>query len=202
MAENHIKPEDVSLQVAQKVLDFLNTAKSAEEIADAVEIPDERDVGIIVAQHILDRRKELSKFTNLEQVADVRQVGPERFTEIVNTLGGVVMGYIQKEIKRYSYVFLVSKDEGSPYEVVHLYDAVGNAVGHIEFQDDSATLRKSQGNDKSVNTYYRRSMLPHIIDMLRNEEPLYWWWNIDISGKIISVGISTSTEPIGEEEAP
>lgn len=88
MTENYIKPEDVSPEDAQKVLDFLNSAESAEEIASAVEIPDERDVGIIVAQHILDRRKELGEFTNLQQVADVRQVGPERFTEIVMTLRG------------------------------------------------------------------------------------------------------------------
>ena len=86
MAENYIKPEDVSPEDAQKVLHFLNSAKSAEEIGQAVEIPGERDVGIRVGQHILDRRKELGKFTDIQQVADVPQVGPERFTEIVITL--------------------------------------------------------------------------------------------------------------------
>ena len=86
MAENYIKPEDVSIENIQRVLDFLNSAQSAEEIADTVEIPGERDVGIRVGQHILDRRKELGKFTDIQQVADVPQVGPERFTEIVITL--------------------------------------------------------------------------------------------------------------------
>ena len=86
MTEAYVKPEDVSAEDVQKVLDFLNSAESAEEIAIAVEIPGERDVGIRVAQHILDRRRELGGFTNLRQVADVQQVGPERFTEIVTTL--------------------------------------------------------------------------------------------------------------------
>jgi len=86
MTEKYIKPEDVSPREAQKVLDFLNAAKTAEEIADAVEIPGERDVGVGVGQHILDRRKDLGNFTSLQQVYDVPQVGPERFTEIVTTL--------------------------------------------------------------------------------------------------------------------
>ncbi len=38
MAEAYVKPEDAGPQDAQRVLDFLNAAKSAEELADAVEI--------------------------------------------------------------------------------------------------------------------------------------------------------------------
>jgi len=89
MADVYLRPEDVSPQDARNVLAFLNAAQSAQEIADAVEIPEERDVGVIVAQHILDRRQKLGGFTNLQEVADVRQVGPERFTEIVTTLRGI-----------------------------------------------------------------------------------------------------------------
>lgn len=88
MIEFYIKPEHVAPEDAQKVLEFLNSAKSAKEIATSVEIPDERDVGATVAQHILNKRRELGGFTSLEQVANVRHVGPERFTEIVTTLCG------------------------------------------------------------------------------------------------------------------
>lgn len=91
MAENYIKPEDVSPEDAQKVLSFLNSAKSAEEIARTVEIPEERDVGTTVAQHLLDKREELGGFTDLKQVATVVAVGPERFTEIVTTLRGITV---------------------------------------------------------------------------------------------------------------
>ena len=87
MAEENIRPGGVNPADAQRVLEFLNAAQTAEEIADAVEIPGERDVGIGVAQRILERRRELGgRFTTLQQVYDVPQVGPERFTEIVTTI--------------------------------------------------------------------------------------------------------------------
>jgi hypothetical protein len=86
VAEVYIGPEDVSPADALKVLVFLNSAQTAEQIAEAVEIPGERDVGIRVARRILNRRQELGAFSSLQQVADVPQVGPERFTEIIVTL--------------------------------------------------------------------------------------------------------------------
>jgi hypothetical protein len=84
--EEYLRPEDVRPERAREVLDFLNAAQSAEQIAAAVEIPDEPDVGIRIAQRILDRRQQLGGFTNLQQIADIPLIGPERFTEIVITL--------------------------------------------------------------------------------------------------------------------
>lgn len=86
MTEPYITPEEVSTLDARKVLSFLNSATTAQEIADAVELPMERDVGIRVGQRILQRRAELGGFTMLQQVAEVPQVGPERFTEIILAL--------------------------------------------------------------------------------------------------------------------
>ena len=82
----YLRPEDVRLEHAQEVLSFLNTAETPEQIAANVEISREWDVGVRVGQHILDRREELGGFTSLQQVRDVPQVGPERFTEIITTL--------------------------------------------------------------------------------------------------------------------
>lgn len=87
--EIYLEPRDVTAGDAQKVLDFLNAATTAEEIATAVEFPHELDVGLRVGARILARRAELGKFTSLQQVADVPQVGPERFTEIVVALARV-----------------------------------------------------------------------------------------------------------------
>jgi hypothetical protein len=84
--KEYISPKDVSKRQTKKILDFLNSAETAKEIADAVEIPKERDVGINVANNILKARAKVGKFTSLDQVSRVRQVGPERFTEIVQTL--------------------------------------------------------------------------------------------------------------------
>ena len=86
MPENYLLPEDVSASDAAMVLDFVNAAQSAEEIATAVEIPDERDIGERVALRIINRREELGGFTSLEQIYAVPYVGPERFTELVVTL--------------------------------------------------------------------------------------------------------------------
>jgi hypothetical protein len=88
MAEHYLLPEDVSPEHARQVLDFLNRAASAQVIADAVELPRERDVVVRVAQRILDRRAELNGFRTLDELYAVPYVGPERFTEIVVCLSG------------------------------------------------------------------------------------------------------------------
>src|SRR5215210_4366084 len=87
--EIYLEPRDVTAGDAQKVLDFLNAAATADDIASAVEFPDELDVGVRVGARILARRAQLGRFTSLQQVADVPQVGPERFTEIVVALARV-----------------------------------------------------------------------------------------------------------------
>jgi hypothetical protein len=87
MAEKkYIEPKDVPEKEAKEILGFLNAVKTAKEIAEAVEFLGERDIGVKTAQNILDAREKLGKFTELQQVAEVRQVGPERFTELVTTL--------------------------------------------------------------------------------------------------------------------
>jgi hypothetical protein len=81
-----LRPVDVKTEKAAKILMILNNAKTAQEIADTVELPNERDVGIKVAEKILEKRMELGAFASLEQIAKVPQVGPERFTAIVKSL--------------------------------------------------------------------------------------------------------------------
>ncbi len=88
MSEPYLLPENVSAAHAAQVLEFLNAVASAEELAVAVEIPRELDVGPRVAARILARRDELGGFTSLEQVYAVPLVGPERFTELVTSLSG------------------------------------------------------------------------------------------------------------------
>lgn len=76
-------PEDQ----AERILEFLNSVETDTEIASAIEIYGERDVGIKVARNILKERTKRGEFTILKQLIDVPQVGPERFTEIVLSLG-------------------------------------------------------------------------------------------------------------------
>jgi hypothetical protein len=86
VANAYIKPEDVDPSDAATVLDFLNAVVSAKELAEAIEIPGKRDIGTKLAQRIFNRRQELGTFRNLRQVADIEQLGPKRFTELVNAL--------------------------------------------------------------------------------------------------------------------
>jgi hypothetical protein len=90
MSDAYLTPFDVDAATAARVLGFLNAAAGAEEIAAAVEIPDERDVGIRLGQRIIDRRAELGSFTDLRQIRDIPYIGPERFTEIVTEIAGRV----------------------------------------------------------------------------------------------------------------
>lgn len=86
--ETYLLPEDVAPKHARQVLEFLNAAQTAEEIATAVELPNERDVGLRVAARLLAQREAVGGFESLDQVLATPYVGPERFTEIVVTLSG------------------------------------------------------------------------------------------------------------------
>jgi len=81
-----VDPKKIAESTSRKVLYFLNAAQSAEEIASVIEIEGERDIGVKIAQSLLDRRARLGGFKNLDQVAATPQVGEVRFSQIVKAL--------------------------------------------------------------------------------------------------------------------
>ncbi len=83
MATVTLEPQDLTPAQAARVLTLLNAAVSAQALAAAIEIPGELDIGVRLAQRLLDARAQLGgRFTQLAQVRAVRLIGPERFTEI------------------------------------------------------------------------------------------------------------------------
>jgi hypothetical protein len=83
MPDIYLQPSDLSAFQAQKVLDFLNRASSAEQLARDIEFPHEPDIGLRLGQRLLDARAALGgAYTDILQVRSVRLIGPERFTEI------------------------------------------------------------------------------------------------------------------------
>jgi len=107
----YIRPEDVSQTEAVKILAFLNAAKTPEEIAAAVEFPGERDVGVKLAQRILAERNKLGTFRTLQEVASIRQIGTERFTEIVKAVSGMeITPKPEIEIERTQFRSLIMKN--------------------------------------------------------------------------------------------
>ena len=102
------------------------------------------------------------------------------------------------EIKQYRYRIYASRPKMYPFAdaTVTFSDATGNTIGNAVFLDDSETLKESANTNGQVTLYYRISLLPHVIDMLRNEKPVFLLW----AGAQNSC-ITTSEEPVGEEES-
>lgn len=83
MAAVTLEPQDLTPAQAARVLTLLNAASSAQQLAAAIEIPGELDIGVRLAQRLLDARAAAGgRFTDLRQVRAVRLIGRERFTEI------------------------------------------------------------------------------------------------------------------------
>jgi hypothetical protein len=81
-----MKPEDVPQEIALKVLYFFNTIETSEEIAEIIEIPGKKDIGLKIAQNILEKRELIGNFTDLKQLDDIPYIGPKRFAIIVNNI--------------------------------------------------------------------------------------------------------------------
>ncbi|MBV1878734.1 MAG: hypothetical protein KUG79_13920 [Pseudomonadales bacterium] len=89
MAEIYLAPADINAIDTAKVLAFLNSVQTAQQIASRVEIPDELDIGIKLGQRIINARAELGgAYFSLAQLMAVPLIGPERFTEIVTEITG------------------------------------------------------------------------------------------------------------------
>ena len=89
-----ILPQAVSPGDAAKILGIVNGAQSAQALAAAIELPNEPDVGLRLATHLLERRAALGTFTSLDQLLTAKGIGPVRFTRIVRAILGDVEALI------------------------------------------------------------------------------------------------------------
>jgi len=101
--------------------------------------------------------------------------------------------YQSSEIKNYQYA-LFSSDPGSAN--IHLYDANGVKFGLVIFKPDGAQLPAANKDAAGLyRLYYHISRMPVLIDMLRNEKPVYFhFW----TGVEPNTHITTGKEPVGE----
>ena len=102
------------------------------------------------------------------------------------------------ELENYKYYTYSSRgfDFGYSHTVILMYSADGY-IGAVFFQKSDEGLKpatKSSGGIYSL--YYSYADLPQIIDMLRNESPVYLIYNGEKNSRL-----STSSEPVGEGEA-
>ena len=96
-------------------------------------------------------------------------------------------------IDRYTCHFYASRDADDV--VLYLYDRDSNAIAHVRFVAEEAQLPASGVVDGRRRLYYRRSAYPELLDLLRNEGPIFVCVREDGS-----VSLSSEFERVGEGE--
>jgi len=100
------------------------------------------------------------------------------------------------EIKSYTYYDFSSRDSGSKCIAVCTGD-VGKTV-YVHFMDSTGDLPTARKiDDNRFILYYRYADMPIIVDMLRNEKPIYL---IYVPEGTNNTRLSTGSEPVGEGE--
>lgn len=104
---------------------------------------------------------------------------------------------ITHEIKSYIVTYFSGGPNGFKYRAwIELQNADGHMVGKAYFFRDAAQIpNDGEGKDGLVSCYYPAEDFPRVLDLLRNEKPIYVYYN----GSGNSV-IKTSSEPVGEGE--
>ncbi len=105
------------------------------------------------------------------------------------------MPYTTIEIKKYRCALFSSGENPAK---VSFYDASEANFATAYIRPDSEKLREAyQDSGGKYRLYYKRSSLPDLIDMLRNEKPVYLhFWQ----GTGNNTHIATWREPVGEAE--
>ncbi|CAM1372653.1 hypothetical protein [Tenacibaculum xiamenense] len=87
-----ISDKGINEKVVFKVLNFLNNAKSAEEIAyierTVLGLEDQLkdyNIGEIVAQRIIDKRDSLQGFSKLSELNNIKGFGVDKFNDLINS---------------------------------------------------------------------------------------------------------------------
>jgi hypothetical protein len=67
------------------------------------------------------------------------------------------------------------------------------------YRDDAPTIRPNSSSPGGlIYGRFRARAFGDLMEILRNEKPVFFWWNPDSKG----VFLATSDEPVGEEETP
>jgi len=102
------------------------------------------------------------------------------------------------EVETYEYYDWSSRQAGKTN--LNLRGA-GQTCGVWFIEDESAPLPPATQDYPTIfSFYYHHSQLDHLIDMLRNEKPVYVYFNDD--GGYPNSRISTTEEPVGEGMEP
>ena len=99
------------------------------------------------------------------------------------------------EVTSYTYYNWSSRNSGKTN--LNLYGATNRcSVWFVEDPDADLPIATKNGIYHSV--YYHHWQLPHLLDMVRNEKPIFVFFNND--NGFNNSRISTASEPVGEGE--
>lgn len=76
----------------------------------------------------------------------------------------------------------------------------GNYIGQLIFKPNAAPLPADANVNGQVQIYYHLESFQNVIDLLRNEKPIYLYFNG--AGAGLENGIKTMSEKVGEGELP
>ena len=103
------------------------------------------------------------------------------------------------QVDKYQYEFHQEMVNGSTRELtlLSLFDDSKNLLCGIAFvADDSDLMAPSESENGHVAIQLHAKSFAPILDMLRNEKPVYFsWWR-----EAQSMRLSTAKEPVGEQE--
>lgn len=102
-----------------------------------------------------------------------------------------------KTILKYSYMLFSSRSGNSDTKAVIMISDENSFLGYLNFMSDGCQLPPADKRYKLFYFYYHFSDLPIIVDMLRNEGPVYIFY-MDENKE--NCRISTTMELVGEGE--
>ena len=108
------------------------------------------------------------------------------------------MPYISKVINTYQIHYQGLSDVQA---VVPCYAGTGELIGQLAFYDDTrpVPVRNTYlGTSTTPGMAFKASQFMAVLNLLREEKPLYFQFNTDnMTGTL-----STTNEPVGEDEGP
>lgn len=102
-----------------------------------------------------------------------------------------------KTIERYSCMMFSSRSGDADMKAVIMITAENEFLGYLNFMADGAILPEPDKKYNLYYFYYHMSDMPSVIDLLRNEGPVYVFY---MESNKENCRISTTMEMVGEGE--
>jgi len=99
------------------------------------------------------------------------------------------------EITKYSYCLYSTRETDDVSLSLEFSGFNAGYEGKVSFKSDDRPLPRAEKVKNQYRLYYRRSALPELLDMLRNEKSVYLVWKDSLNTRI-----ETKMEEVGDEE--